>query len=117
MNSTSLELWWSIEKGTGYEASGPEFFTAVMDKLQKVTDAKVYVMVERLREMKLKEEHAQDCERFKDKVSDIYQQTEGSGKAPNDLTSLVAGEFLDCAVLVFDMKEKKYLYKSKSSEV
>ena len=90
MNSISLELWKSIEKGTGYEASGPQIFAAVIDKLQQVTDAAIRVMVENLRKMKLKEEPAQNCESFKDKIYDIAQQIEGSGRPPNYLTSPVA---------------------------
>ena len=89
MNSISLELWKSIEKGTGYKASGPQIFAAVIDKLQQVMDAAIRVIVENLRKMKLNEELAQNCESFKDKIYDIAQQIEGSGRAPNGLLVLL----------------------------
>ena len=116
MNSISLELWKSIEKGTGYEASGPQIFAAVIDKLQQVTDAAIRVMVENLRKMKLKEEPAQNCESFKDKIYDIAQRIEGSGRAPNDLTSLVAETFLDSEVLAFNIEATNLYTKANRHE-
>ena len=112
VNSISLELWNSIEKEVGYGATGPEVFIAILDKMQQVTDAAVRKMVDKLKGMTLKDEPAQNCDTFCNKVYDLAQRIEGSGNPPNDLVSLIAGLFLECEVLAFNIQASNVYTKA-----
>ena len=68
INSISQYLWQCIEKEVGYSATGPEIFVSVVEKTQQISDASLRIMVEKLRELKLKNEPAQDCDTFAIKI-------------------------------------------------
>ena len=111
-NSISLELWNGIEKDVGYGATGPEVFFAVLDKMQQINDATVRKMVDELKRMRLRDEPAQNCDTFSKKLHDLAERIEGSGNPPNDLVSLVAGTFLGCEVLAFDIQASNVYTKA-----
>ena len=106
-NSVSLKLWSTIEKEVGYDSSGPEVFSAIIEKMQSVSDAAVRMMVGDLKNMKLKEYPGQDCESFAVPLRELVTRIEGSGAAPGDLKSLVAATFLNCEDLAFNIEATK----------
>ena len=79
-------------------------FISIILYQQQLNDSEVRVSIDKLKELKLKREPAQNVETFSGKVSKIAKQIEGSRGAPKDLTSLVAQTFLESEVLSFNME-------------
>ena len=101
-----------IENDVGYGATGPEVFFAALEKMQQINDAAVRKMVDELKRMRLRDEPAQNCDTFSKKLHDLVERIEGSGNPPNDLVSLVAGTFVSCKVLAFDIQASNVYTKA-----
>ncbi len=104
MNSISLDLWETIEKDVGVGSNGPLTYAAVISKIQQVSASAVRSLVTQLKTMHLLAEPGQDVELFGSKIIDLTRRIEGSGRAPSDLTSIVAACFIDGDVLPFKIK-------------
>ncbi len=104
MNSISLDLWETIEKDVGVGSNGPVTYAAVISKIQQVSASSVRALVDNLKKMHLLQEPGQDVEAFGSKIIEMTRRITGSGLAPTDLTSIVAGCFIDCDVLAFKLK-------------
>ena len=104
VDSITVDLWNELEKEMAYDISGPMAFSTIIEQQQQSNDSAVRVLVDKLKELKLKKEPAQNVVTFARKVTEIAKRIEGSGGAPNDLTSLVAGAFLHSDVLSFNME-------------
>jgi hypothetical protein len=109
MNSIALDLWETIEKeDVGIGANGPATYTAVIAKIQQVSASAVRTMVNTLKQMSLIKEPGQDVETFGSKIVEMARRITGSGSAPSDLTSIVAGCFVECDVLAFKLKALQF---------
>ena len=104
LKSITLPLWESIERDQGVETTGPEAFTAIINKQQQVNASSVRSLIDKLGKLKLIEEPGQDVNAFGDKVTDLCRRIVGTGSPPADLTSIVAARFLGADVLSFNMK-------------
>jgi hypothetical protein len=104
MNSISLDLWETVEKDVGVGSNGPVTCAAVISKIQQVSASSVRALVDNLKKMHLLQEPGQDIEAFGSKVIERTRRITGSGLAPTDLTSIVAGCFIDCDVLAFKIE-------------
>jgi hypothetical protein len=104
MNSIGLDLWETIKKDVGIGANAPLTYAAVIAKIQQVSASAVQSLVEKLKGMHLLQEPGQDVKLFGSKVIEMTHHIQGSGAALLDLTSIVAGCFIDCDVLGFKLK-------------
>jgi hypothetical protein len=53
LNSVTLPLWETVKKDLGVDASGPKAFVAVVYKLQQVSSATVWALVDGLKGLSL----------------------------------------------------------------
>jgi hypothetical protein len=88
----------------GVAASRPLTCAAVIFKIQQVSASSVRALVQRLKNRHLLQEPGQHVELFGSKVIELTRGMQGSGLAPTDLFSVVAGCFIDCDVLAFKLK-------------
>ena len=95
MNSILLDLWETIEKDVGVGSKGPFTYASVISKIQQVSASAVRSLVTQLKTMHLLAEPGQDVELFGSKIIDLTRRIEGSGRAPSDLTYIVAACFID----------------------
>jgi hypothetical protein len=100
----TLDLWKTIEKDVGIGPNGPATYAAVIAKVQQVSASAIRTMVNWLKDMSLIKEPGQDVETFGSKIVEMARRITGSGAAPSDLTSIVAGCFVDCDMLAFKLK-------------
>jgi hypothetical protein len=103
MNSVALDIWESIEKDVRIGANGPRTFAAVIAKIQQASSSSVRTMVNILKKPSLIKEPGQDVEAFGSKVIELARRIDGSGLAPLDLSSIVAGCFLEYDVMLFKL--------------
>ena len=81
-SSVSLKLWTLVEKDVAYNASGPEIFMAVLNKLQMLTACAVHVLIDDLCNKKIKTHPQQNVDTFGDEVHELAKRIDGSGSAP-----------------------------------
>ena len=103
MNSIALDLWETIEKDVGTGANGPRTFAAIIAKIQQVSSSSVRTMVDNLKKLRSINEPGQDVDSFGSKVIELARRIDGSGLPPLDLSSIVAGCFLECDVKLFQL--------------
>lgn len=103
-NSITLQLWETMERALGLEATGPEVFAWIVNKLQQSSASSVRAKVKELTDMNLKSQPGQNVEVFGDRLIDLCRRIEGTGGAPRDLASLVAVTFIDSDVLPFNIE-------------
>jgi hypothetical protein len=60
LNSIDMDLWSEIEKELSYNATGPEDFLAVIERIQQTTSSSVRKLVEELQKMNILREPAQN---------------------------------------------------------
>jgi hypothetical protein len=105
MNSISLDLSETVEKDVGGSAGEAVTCAAVICEIQQGSASSVQSLVDKLKKMHLFQEPGQDVEIFGSiKVIELTRHTQGSGLAPTDLTSIVAGCFVDNDALAFKLE-------------
>jgi hypothetical protein len=108
LNSVTLALWETFEKGLGIDASGPtEAFSTVVNKLQQVSSTAVRALVNEIKNISLLKEPGQDVEIFGGRAVELCRRISGTGLAPTNLVVLAAATFLECTVLAFKLKAIK----------
>ena len=96
MNSISLDLWETVEKDVGVGTDGTvTWCAAVISMIQQVSASSVRSLAKKLKKSCLLQEPGQDVELFGSKAVEITRHAQGSGLAPTDFNSFVAGCFID----------------------
>ena len=67
--SITLELWETIGKDFGCDASVPEVFCAIIQKQQQVNYYAVHTLAQDLQKMRLTDKHGQYIETFSNKMA------------------------------------------------
>jgi hypothetical protein len=104
LSSLDLQLWSEIEKEVSFDATGPEVLIAVIERKQQVNSSSIRHLVDKLKGLHIAKEPGQDVETFADKVVELARRIEGTGGAPSDLATLVAGTFLGSDSRQFDLE-------------
>ena len=104
--SITLELWETIKKDPGYDASGPEFFCSIIQNQQRVNSSAICALIQALKTMRLTDKSIQDVETFSNNMAEMAGRIRGIGSNPIYMYTLVANFFIDFAVLDFHLKDK-----------
>ena len=91
--SITLELWETIKKDLGYNASGPEVFCAITQNQQLVNFSAVRALFQALKKMRLTDKPGQDVGTLGNKMEKMAHQISITVSTPIELSTLLATVF------------------------
>ena len=102
LDSLTTDMVLKIQNNGGEPgAPRPMIFAAAVQCHMSLSDGAVRAMINTLQTMSLKKEPKEDVEVFADKVIEIGKRIVGTGKAPNDLHTMIYDTFENCSHAAF----------------
>ena len=102
--SVTIELLEGLEKTLGTYPTGPEYFFAVIGKLQQTNSSASQTLFEELKGMSLIKYPGKYVDAFGDCVVELFRQISGVGAEPENLSIIAATNLLECDVIDFSLK-------------